>query len=388
MLPKMIAGSKRAAVLLFLSCFALSISAWATNLDASGKPASAAAAAISKTADGSPESTPPTPFLLGPPNQTGPVVVRASFEFRDINEIDDITETFEFAGVLTLTWKDPRQAFEPAVTGVDEKVFQGDYQFNELSTGWYPQVVLANESGLFQRSGVVLRIQPDGTSTLIETINANAEVELDMRWYPFDSHRLEAVFQVLGFDRDEILLQTDSDSASSLPTSKIRVPQWAINAASTSIRDHPAPYAGQRGISSAFVVGVEVERNSFYIRRLVTFPLILIVLLSFSVFWMDRSSLGDRISVSFIGILTAVTYQLLVSDVLPHLSYITVMHAFLVVSFLMMCATVVINLVVGELDKKGRRELGDRIDLRCRWIFPLAYFGLIWAILGMATALF
>jgi hypothetical protein len=64
------------------------------------------------------------------------------------------------------------------------------------------------------------------------------------------------------------------------------------------------------------------------------------------------------------------------------------MHAFLVVSFLMMCATVVINLVVGELDKKGRRELGDRIDLRCRWIFPLAYFGLIWAILGVATALF
>jgi altronate hydrolase len=34
--------------------------------------------------------------------------------------------------------------------------------------------------------------------------------------------------------------------------------------------------------------------------------LMVIVLLTFSVFWMDRSSLGDRLSVSFIGILTSV----------------------------------------------------------------------------------
>ena len=69
--------------------------------------------------------------------------------------------TFEFTGVLTLTWQDPRQAFDPAVVGVEETIFQGSYQFNELATGWYPQVVLVNESGLYQKNGVVLRVQPD-----------------------------------------------------------------------------------------------------------------------------------------------------------------------------------------------------------------------------------
>ena len=38
-----------------------------------------------------------------------------------------------------------------------------------------------------------------------------------------------------------------------------------------------------------------------------------------------------------------------------------------------MCATVVINLVVGHCDQKGKSKLGDIIDRRCRWIFPLAY---------------
>ena len=65
------------------------------------------------------------------------------------------------------------------------------------------------------------------------------------------------------------------------------------------------------------------------------------------------------------------------SELLPRIAYITWMNAFLNVSFLMMVGTVVINLVVGVLDQQGRSEVGDRIDYRCRWIFPLVYFSLI-----------
>ena len=64
------------------------------------------------------------------------------------------------------------------------------------------------------------------------------------------------------------------------------------------------------------------------------------------------------------------------------------MHAFLFVSFLTMSSTVVVNLVVGAMDKAGRHEFGDLIDRRCRWIFPLAYFGLIFLLFAAATAVF
>ena len=131
------------------------------------------------------------PFLTGPPKKAGPVVVRASFHLRDINDIDDEAETFEFGGVLTLTWHDERQAFDPAELGVDEKVYLGAYQFNEVFTGWFPQVVLVNESGLYEKHGVVLRVQPDGTLTLVETLDAAAEADLSLRRYPFDRHRID-----------------------------------------------------------------------------------------------------------------------------------------------------------------------------------------------------
>jgi hypothetical protein len=64
------------------------------------------------------------------------------------------------------------------------------------------------------------------------------------------------------------------------------------------------------------------------------------------------------------------------------------MHGFLTLSFLTMCATVVINVLVGTLDQRGKFELGDRVDRRCRWIFPFTYFGLILLMVGAAFLFF
>jgi hypothetical protein len=338
------------------------------------------------TAAGPAVEPPPTPaaepFLLGPPTQAGPVVVRIRFDLQDIIAINDGAETFEFVGVLTLVWRDPRQAFDPAAAGIEEKIFQGAYQVDEVSTGWFPQVVLVNAAGVPEADGVLLRVQPDGTSTLVTKLNATAESEFVMRRFPFDQQRLQAVFEVLGFDADEVVLQTDGESAGAL-SGAVRIPQWELRGIDAAVTEGPAAQAGPRASASRFVWSVDVKRESWFVRRLIVLPLIVIVLLSFSVFWMDRSSLGDRLSVSFIGILTCVAYQLVTSDHLPPIAYVTVIHGFLNLSFLTMCATVVVNLVVGAVDARGDSARGDRIDRRCRWAFPLGYFGVILTLLAV-----
>jgi len=333
-----------------------------------------------------PHVAPSTAFVLGPPKGEGPVVVRASFELQDIDKISEENETFEFTGVLTLRWQDKRQAFDPVVVGVSEKIYQGDYQFNELSPSWYPQVILVNSSESFEQQGVMLRVLPDGTQTLMVKLTAVAKTEFNLRRYPFDAQRLEAVFEILGFDDSEVVLAVDSK----VPVSagRVWVPQWAITEISMSTRDHSASHPGGRSVESAFVASIDVQRESFYVSRLVILPLIVIVLLSFSVFWMDRASLGDRISVSFIGILTAVAYQVVMNDMLPRIAYMTWINGFLNVSFLLMVGTVIINLVVGGLDQRGRHDVAHRVDHVCRWIFPVAYFGLILVLFGVAFLLF
>ncbi len=312
--------------------------------------------------------------LLNRPNREGVVVVRAAFNLLNINAIDEESEAFEFSGVLTLKWQDVRQAFDAGEEGADEKVYQGDYQVKQFSPSWFPQVLLTNASGSYEQSAVLLRVQPDGQCTLIESVSAIAETKLDLRHAPFDSQRLEAVFEIFGFDTSKVVLEADAMLERTF-AAKTEVPQWTVNRVTSTINRIDAPYTAQGHEASALVLSVDVKRRPFFNLRLVVFPLALIVALSWSVFWMDRSSLGDRMSVSFVGILTAVTYQLVQGGIMPQISYLTLMNCFLNVSFLVTCASVIVNLVVGTADRRGNSELGDRIDRGCRWAFPLVYFG-------------
>lgn len=319
----------------------------------------------------------------------GLTTVVASFELNEITEIRDDAETFEFIGQLILTWKDPRNAFDPQIEGVTEKVFTGDFQFNEIAPGWYPQIVLVNESGEFRQSGVSQRIRPDGTSVLTTTVSAVAEAEFTMYHFPFDSHNLEAVFEVLDSSGREVVLEA-TPPATDLAAHSARIPEWTVTGISLSsrLRDRSESTTSARDPSSALVLTASVDRNSYYYGRLVILPLVMIVLLSFSVFWMNRASLGDRLNVSFIGILTAVAYQLMISEQIPRTADVTLMHGFLSFSFLTMCATVVVSLAISVMDSRGRQRFGDVVDRHCRWAFPLGYFSILGIQLAVAFIFF
>ncbi len=316
--------------------------------------------------------------VSGPPEGDGPVIVDIGFLLSNINAIYEEDETFDFEGVLSMHWKDPRLAYDPAETGYDQLYYQGDYEFSEVFNGWWPQVFLANEAGRFDREGVMLRITPEGDVYYTEEIDAIAKSSLALARYPFDEQQLVAIFEVLGLDKNQVVLRADPGTSGIWEDEhhQVRVPQWGPPQLSTSVVEYAPVYldGGDEHVT-AFRMQVDIKRDSLYTLRLVALPVVIFVFMSWSVFWMDRSSLGDRMSVSFVGILTAVAYQITLAGIVPSVSYLTLMHGFLNLSFLMMCATVAINLYVGGADMHGHQH-GDAIDRRCRWIFPLTFLGL------------
>ena len=94
------------------------------------------------------------PYLINPPIQDQPIEVSVALNLFDLSEIDDSASTFSFTGLLKLSWMDPRNAFDPNVAGVEEKTYSGDFQFNELSTSWYPQLSLLNEAEHYEESAI------------------------------------------------------------------------------------------------------------------------------------------------------------------------------------------------------------------------------------------
>ncbi len=125
---------------------------------------------------------------------------------------------------------------------------------------------------------------------------------------------------------------------------------------------------------SEFVMSINVERkSSFYIWKIIL-PLISLVMISWSVFWMLGDNLGDRMSVSITGILTVVAYQFITADILPRVPYFTFMDGFLTLSFVLMALTVLENIVVNILFLKGKGVAAKRTDNTSRIAFPAVYF--------------
>ena len=185
------------------------------------------------------------------------------------------------------------------------------------------------------------------------------------------------MFEVLGFGRDEVVLRPDS-GATGMPEKGISISEWSLKGLRSEERDQARRFTDGEGVEQSSVeVSMELARNPGFILRVVVLPMSLLVALSWSVFWMDRESLGNRMDISFIGILMVVAYQIMVSSTLPRIPYFTLTRAFVSVSFFTMCASVLVNPVVGRMDRTGRREVGDRLDERCRWAFPTAYRSLL-----------
>ena len=327
----------------------------------------------------------------GPQPADEPVIVRAGFMLYDINEIEETTETFEFEGAMLLSWNDPRQAFDPAVEGVDERVFKGDFQFTELFDGWWPQVVLANQSGALDSQGVVLRIAPDGTVWYVQEIDAIAESPMDLRFFPFDRQSLEIHFKFLGYGVDEVRFEPVDDYSSLLPQrgNAIGNAEWRIEAYAVTAGEDPSAIAGPGAVGQGSTLRIDIEagRNPAYLIRTVVMPLALIVVLSWSIFWMDRESLGNRMDISFIALLTVVAFQTIVEQALPAIPGFTLMAGFIMLNYLLLAATIAVNLRVDRLDRAGRRAEGDSLDLRCRWLFPLLYFAVFPLLLVVMAAM-
>lgn len=322
--------------------------------------------------------------LLRPPPSDGALPVRVGFYLTDVNAVDEEHQRFEVEGILTVQWQDDRLAFDPTVEGSGERVFQGEYQFSEIATGWWPQIVLANESGMYERQAVLLRQRSDGHMTYVEEMNAVAEMPIELRRFPFDRERFQLVFEVLGFTGEEVRLEYDP-TTSGTPEQGISISEWSLEGFEGAGGDQVRIYAdGSRRGQSTVVFRLDLARNPGFALRVVVLPMTLLVILSWSVFWMDRESLGSRMDISFIGILTVVAYQIMVASSLPRIPYFTLTSAFIYVSFFTMAAAVLVNLVVGRLDHTGRRDVGNRVDAVCRWAFPTGYLGL----LSLAAAYF
>jgi hypothetical protein len=324
------------------------------------------------------------PIPAGMPNPPArPTRVDCAILIIDVVNIDDLNESFQAEIAVLASWNDPRLAFDPQAEGTNLKLFQGSFQFNEVFKGWWPQLVILNEVGREEPKAVTVMVSPDGTVRYREQRNAVLETPMELHDFPFDTQRLKASMIPFGATSDEVVLAVDERFAKSTDdyvrreNKDVNVAGWDLQRLDMSV-DETFMMAGEdRTRFSRLVTTIQLQRRSWQYVWEILFPLLVLVSVVWSIFWVEIDSLADRLNISFIGVLTIVAYQFVLVENMPRMSYLTFLDSVLISSFVMITLTVPQSLLIHSLVRKGKQRVARTIDRTSRWAFPLVYFLLL-----------
>jgi hypothetical protein len=319
----------------------------------------------------------------GMPNPpASPTRVQCAIFIIEVTDVDDVNESFEAEIALIAGWNDPRLAFDPETEGTTSKLFQGEYQFNEVYKGWWPQLLIVNEVGRGETKALRVEVFPNGDVRYREQRSARLETPMALHDYPFDTQRLRASVIPFGNTTDQVVLEVDDRFADTTDDrvrrgSDVNVAGWSLRHLDMAIGETAIAVGHGENRFSQLVATIHLQRRSWQLVWQMLFPLIVIVSMVWSIFWVSPDQLADRLNVAFIGVLTIVAYQFVVLDDMPRMSYLTFTDTLLLVSFLTMSAIIPQSLIMSRLTRRGHEQQARRIDRICRWAFPLAYLAMV-----------
>ena len=312
----------------------------------------------------SPSPLPPAPAR--PEAEAGPTKVSYAVWIADVTQIDSVAQTFSANVILILRWRDPQLAH--AGPGTKR------YALDDI---WHPPILIANEAGEVERSlPEIAEVAPDGTATYRQRLIGSFAQSLNLRSFPFDRDTFRVQIVVLGYRPEEIQLAPDAMALSAGMregvglAEKLTIQDWRVISTGTRVE----PYRITPGVEVAgYSFEFTAARNAHHFVIKVIIPLVLIVMMSWAVFWIEPNDASTQVGVAVTAMLTLIAYRFAVDSEVPKLPYLTRLDSFILMSSLLVFLSLIEVMFTTKLANRDRLDLARTIDRHSRWIFPLVF---------------
>ena len=309
----------------------------------------------------------------------GPLKVNVGLEIISITEVNEPDEKFGMHGILHLKWQDPLNVFDPNETGCDPVIFEEDAAREALSKIWWPDPDFRNELHRPELENQLLTMHSDGKAHLKMMIKASLRYRPDLHQFPFDDQKLDLILEPFGFDKNEVVFRVDSNK-SGYQNEAMPV-DWHLN--NMKYIEREAREFHHKEKKSQVVFRIDASRKGdFYIWRLLV-PMVLIVMVTWTVFWMVGENLNDRIKVIAIGMLSAISFAHFLGKEMPDIPYLTFLDTIFIGSLVIVFFSVIESLISYNYAKKDMLNKAHRIDVIFRFLMPLIYFVMMYSIYEM-----
>ncbi len=276
----------------------------------------------------------------------------------DVDAIRSADQSFTINVIVQFRWTDPDLAHEG-----EDNIRRN---LNEISA---PRFLLLNRQKTWSTLLNVVDISPEGEAVYRMRLWGDFSQPLALHDFPFDTHKFSIPVVALKHGGGEAKLLPDPEGesfiAEQLSVADWRVLNWSGDAQQIRItRDESA---------EGFVFSFTAKRiyNHYVIKFII--PLILIVMMSWIVFWIDPEEAGSQLSVAVTAALTLIAYHIALAGKLPDIPYLTRMDMFLFGSTLLVFSALLEVVFTSRMARGGHIIGARRLDRICRALFPAVY---------------
>ena len=301
-----------------------------------------------------------------PGADAGPTQVSVGIWVVDITKIDSAEQSFTAEVALVMRWKDPRLAH----TG------SGIARY-PLEQVWHPRIAVVNETSFVtHKFPDFVEVDPDGTINYRQRYAGAFTQSLRLRSFPFDRQTFHVQLVAVRYRPYEVQFVPDQDwiehglkQGGGIAPS-ITLPDWTVEQWETK----PLTYALAPGFEySGYAFEFTALRNVEYYILKVILPLVLIVMMSWSVFWTEPTNSNTQFSIAVTSMLTLIAYRFAVDTQLPRLPYMTRLDVFFLFSTLLVFFSLIEVLVTTILDNNQQLARAKKLDRYCRVVVPLIF---------------
>ncbi len=211
-------------------------------------------------------------------------------------------------------------------------------------------------------------------------VQANLISPVDLRRFPFDKQDMQIIIEDKRQTIDKINYvpnEEESGIDDSVLFTGWRIDQWTANAVEHNYEVYDETYSQYRfhiNISKIFM-------NSFIKTFL---PILFIMLIVMFSFILDPDKITTRIGMTTAALTASVMFHISISNQIPPVGYMTIADQFMVITYFVILATIVLNIFLLELTE---RKHSDKVDKFHRFtefnafiVIPLIY--IIWFIIA------
>ena len=307
-----------------------------------------------------------TPALIErPASGNNPTQVSVGIWIVDLSSIDSAQQTFTADLAIVLGWKDARLAHTG--TGATH------YGLNQI---WTPRTGIANEtSSVVRKLPESAEVEPDGTVVYRQRYVGSFTQALRLQSFPFDRQTFHIELVAVRYRSNEVRFVPDEDwvrngikdGAGIAPST---LPDWTIEKWETK----PGSYALTPGLQfSSYAFEFTASRNVEYYILKVILPLVLIVMMSWSVFWTEPTNSSTQFSIAVTSMLTLIAYRFAVDTQLPRLAYMTRLDVFFLINTLLVFFSLIEVVITTIFDNNHRIARAKTLDRYCRVIVPAIF---------------